>query len=201
MAVAIIIISATNHKHRHTAGLPKHTQLTITHRYYSPITQTKCSSHHPSFAPPHTILAPGLTPEDRQRLIDTVDVIFHCAASVRFDDPLRDAVLLNTRSAREVCDLALRMSRLAVLVHVSTTYCNTNRKVIDEKLYPAHADWKTAIRMAEELDPRVLEVMTAKYLGDMPNTYTFTKQLAEHVVNDMCGGKVPVVVFRPSIGK
>lgn len=108
---------------------------------------------------------------------------------------------MNTRGAREMCTLALEMKHLSVFVHVSTTYCNTNRKVIDEKLYPAHACWRTAIRMAEEVDRDVVDVMTAKYLGELPNTYTFTKQLAEHVVNDMCGGKVPLVVFRPSIGK
>lgn len=107
---------------------------------------------------------------------------------------------MNTRGAREMSILALEMKQLDVFVHVSTTYCNTNRKVIDEVLYPPHADWKMAIKMAEEMDKGVVEVLTAKYLGDLPNTYTFTKQLAEHVVNDLCGEKLPVVIFRPSIG-
>lgn len=143
----------------------------------------------------------GISSEDRQHLIETIDVIYHCAASIRFDDPLSDAIIMNIRGAREICTLALEMKHLAIFVHISTTYCNTNRKVIDEKLYPPHADWKMAIRMAEELDKNVVDVLTAKYLGELPNTYTFTKQLAEHLVNDMCGQKLPVVVFRPSIGK
>lgn len=33
-----------------------------------------------------------------------------------------------------------------------------------------------------------------------PNTYTFTKALAEQVVNDF-KNKIPVVIYRPSIGK
>lgn len=108
---------------------------------------------------------------------------------------------MNTRGAREMSTLALEMKYLDVFVHVSTTYCNTNRRVIDEVLYPAHADWKMAIKMAEEMDKSDVEVLTAKYLGDLPNTYTFTKQLAEHAVNDLCGDKIPVVIFRPSIGR
>lgn len=39
-----------------------------------------------------------------------------------------------------------------------------------------------------------------RYLGEIPNTYTFTKQLAEHVVSENMG-KLPVVIVRPSIGK
>lgn len=55
--------------------------------------------------------------------------------------------------------------------------------------------------MAEELDGHILDVLTAKYLGEMPNSYTFTKQLAEHVVSDLCKGKMKSVVIRPSVGK
>lgn len=38
-----------------------------------------------------------------------------------------------------------------------------------------------------------------RYLGDMANTYVFTKNLAEHVIQDY-SNEVPVVIFRPSIG-
>ncbi|KAE8745723.1 hypothetical protein FOCC_FOCC007607 [Frankliniella occidentalis] len=43
----------------------------------------------------------GLSPEDRAILQDRVFIVFHGAASVRFDDPVAKAVLLNTRGARE----------------------------------------------------------------------------------------------------
>lgn len=68
-------------------------------------------------------------------------------------------------------------------------------------LYPEHADWRMAIKLAEEMDEYVLSVLTSKFLGELPNTYTFTKQLAEHVVYDLCKGKVPAIVVRPSVGK
>jgi hypothetical protein len=39
-----------------------------------------------------------------------------------------------------------------------------------------------------------------RLLCKLPNTYTFTKSLAEHVVKDL-GEDLPVVIFRPSIGE
>lgn len=56
----------------------------------------------------------GLPPVERQFLIDRVSIIFHVAASVRFDDPLRDAIFINTRSTRDVCILAASMKKLVV---------------------------------------------------------------------------------------
>ncbi|XP_044261531.1 putative fatty acyl-CoA reductase CG5065 [Tribolium madens] len=146
-----------------------------------------------------TRLGLGLSPADRQLLIHNINVIFHGAASVRFDDALTDAVLLNTRGTREVVNLALAMKNLDSFVHISTTYCNTDRKVIGEQLYPAHADWRKTIEIAETVDKHALNILTEKYVHPLPNTYTFTKSLAEHVVYDLCKGKIPAVIFRPSI--
>lgn len=148
-----------------------------------------------------TRLGLGLSPENRKLLTEKINVIFHGAASVRFDDSLTDAVLLNTRGTREVVNLALEMKKLQVFVHISTTYCNTDRKIIGEQLYPAHADWRKTIEIAENFDRHTLNVLTEKYIHPLPNTYTFTKQLAEHVVYDLCKGKIPAVIVRPSIGK
>ena len=56
----------------------------------------------------------GLPKVERQFLIDRVSIIFHVAASVRFDDPLRDAIFMNTRSTRDICILAANMKKLVV---------------------------------------------------------------------------------------
>lgn len=37
-----------------------------------------------------------MSEEDKKRMMD-VQIIFHVAASVRFDDPLKEAILMNTR--------------------------------------------------------------------------------------------------------
>jgi fatty acyl-CoA reductase len=39
-----------------------------------------------------------------------------------------------------------------------------------------------------------------RILCNLPNTYTFSKSLAEHVVKDL-GEDLPVVIYRPSIGE
>ncbi|XP_019872635.1 putative fatty acyl-CoA reductase CG5065 [Aethina tumida] len=141
----------------------------------------------------------GISEADTNTLIENVSVIFHAAASVRFDDPLQDAILLNTRGTREIVLLAKKMKKLRSFIHVSTTYCNTDRKVIGEEIYPPHADWQQSIELAENYDRHVLDVLTAKYTGTLPNTYTFTKSMAEHVIKDLCDGQLPVSIIRPSI--
>lgn len=129
-----------------------------------------------------------------------MDVVFHGAASVRFDDSLTDAIIMNTRGTREVVNLALAMKKKAAFVHISTTYCNTDRKVIEEEIYPPYADWRKCIQLAEEVDSYTLDILTQKFIQPSPNTYTFTKSLAEHVVKDLCEGKIPAIIYRPSIG-
>ena len=143
----------------------------------------------------------GLNLQERQILIDEVNVVFHVAASVRFDDSLTDAVIMNTRGTREVAKLALEMKNLDVFVHISTTYCNSDRKVVEERLYPAVAEWEKTIEIAENIDRHTLNVLTEKYIHPQPNTYTFSKSLTEHVVYDMCNGRIPIVVYRPSVSE
>lgn len=133
-------------------------------------------------------------------LTENVSFFFHVAASVRFDDTLKYAILLNTRGTREAVFLAKEMQKLKMFVHLSTAYTNTHQKVIGEEMYPPQADWKTAIKIAEEQDEYTLNALTTKYIGGLPNTYVFTKQLSEHVVYDLCSGKLPAVILRPSIG-
>ena len=46
----------------------------------------------------------------------------------------------------------------------------------------------------------MLFILFFRLLCNLPNTYTFSKSLAEHVVKDL-GENLPVVIFRPSIGE
>lgn len=56
----------------------------------------------------------GLSDEHRALLQAEVAVIFHLAASVRFDDPFQKAVHTNLRSTRDVVELARGMLQLKV---------------------------------------------------------------------------------------
>jgi fatty acyl-CoA reductase len=75
---------------------------------------------------------------DRAELIKEISVVFHSAATVRFDEALSKAVSMNVRGTKEMLDLAKDMKHLVSFIHVSTCYCHCNREteVIDEKIYP-----------------------------------------------------------------
>ncbi len=104
----------------------------------------------------------GLSAEDEAELVDNVSYVFHAAATVRFDDPLQSALLLNTRGTREVVELCKRMPRLRALQYVSTTYCFTKEPVLKEQAYRAHQDWRTMISLAETEDKFVLDALSHK---------------------------------------
>nr|CAH7755245.1 unnamed protein product [Callosobruchus chinensis] len=141
----------------------------------------------------------GMNDEDRRLVTENCHIIYHSAASVRFDDSLKDAIIMNVRGTRETAALALQCQHLEAFIHISTTYCNVDRDVIEEKMYPARADWRDAIRLAEEMNEIELQAMTLQYISPHPNTYTFAKSLAEHTVEDMLLGKLPTIIFRPSV--
>uniref|UniRef100_A0A1A9WVE9 Fatty acyl-CoA reductase n=1 Tax=Glossina brevipalpis TaxID=37001 RepID=A0A1A9WVE9_9MUSC len=139
----------------------------------------------------------GVSQSDRKR-IENVTMIFHSAASVRFDDNFKDAILLNTRGAFELIKIAESLKKLKAFIHISTTYSNPDRHVVEEKIYPPLADWRTTIKLAEHYDTKMLNILFAKYSSYQPNTYTFTKHLAEHIVNEY-RHKIPILLYRPSI--
>ncbi|EDS42237.1 fatty acyl-CoA reductase 1 [Culex quinquefasciatus] len=139
----------------------------------------------------------GMSLEDIQRLRN-VSVVFHLAASVRFDDPLKDAILTNVLSTRELFELCLGMKALRAVVHVSTAYSNPEQTQVDERLYPAKADWRKMLDCALKFDTQILDILTDKVTDFAPNTYTFSKGLAEQVCRDY-ESQLPLVIFRPSI--
>lgn len=49
-----------------------------------------------------------------------------------------------------------------VLMHVSTTYSQADKPDVEEKIYPCEVDWKRTIKIAENIDERMLGMFTAK---------------------------------------
>lgn len=84
------------------------------------------------------------------------------------------------------------------MVHVSTTYCNTHQPVIEECVYPAETDWRHVIALAETESAEAMEAAVST--GYQPNTYTFSKALAEQVMLDH-SDRLNVAIFRPAIGR
>lgn len=48
----------------------------------------------------------GLSKEDRDRIINEVDIIINSAASVNFDDPLKEALEINFFGAARILELS-----------------------------------------------------------------------------------------------
>lgn len=61
-----------------------------------------------------SLLGVGISEEDRKLIIDNVTLIYHCAATIRFDEKLKRAVELNTRGTQEMINLALECKKLDV---------------------------------------------------------------------------------------
>lgn len=56
----------------------------------------------------------GLSASDRQKLVDEVNVVFHGAATIRFDEHIRTAININVLGTREIIKLAKDMTNLKV---------------------------------------------------------------------------------------
>lgn len=140
----------------------------------------------------------SLSVQDRALLCDNVNFVYHAAATIRFDEELKKAVLLNTRGTKQMLDLARDFKNLLLFCHVSTSYCHLHEKLLLEKPYPPPADPHKIIKCVEWLDDDVVNAMTDKILDTLPNTYAFTKALSEGLVVEAMKD-IPCMILRPSI--
>ncbi|CAG0917904.1 unnamed protein product [Notodromas monacha] len=91
-----------------------------------------------------------------------------------------------------------KMAIYRALVHVSTAYCNCDRDEIEEIVYPPPHDPEQIVHAMSWMDDELIKEITPQLIGKRPNTYTYTKALAETVlVKD--AANLPVAIVRPSI--
>lgn len=148
----------------------------------------------------------GISEEDEERLIEKVSVIFHSAATVKFDEELTKSVQMNIEGTRMIVDLAHKMPNLKAFVHTSTAFSHCYDEHIEEKFYPCPEGGPETVielcRMSKNLEPFVSALnhpaVTKELIRLHPNTYTFTKALAEQLLLDTAAD-LPVAIVRPSI--
>ncbi|XP_025424317.1 fatty acyl-CoA reductase wat-like [Sipha flava] len=140
----------------------------------------------------------GLSIENLNTLVKEVNVIFHSAATVRFDERLDIAIGINVIGAREIVKLAHKMENLESYLHVSTAFSNCHKKHIDEKFYDLPYNYEKLIHLYKTKSSNILEKMKPFLLGPMPNTYVMTKAAAEQLIKHEAVG-LPVTIFRPAI--
>eukprot|EP01047_Picozoa_sp_COSAG01_P035108 COSAG01_NODE_2669_length_7278_cov_3.791057_6_plen_976_part_00 len=128
------------------------------------------------------------------------DWIINCAANVEFMEPLKKIVTDNVVSALTVLDVAQGCHKLRGLVHVSTAYVNANAPgQVQEKIYSQwyydNAEELYGWIMSTESDE--IQKVLPNILCGMPNTYTFSKQLAEILLSKK-RGDLSVAIVRPT---
>ncbi|XP_049522438.1 fatty acyl-CoA reductase 1 [Dermacentor silvarum] len=163
----------------------------------------------------------GLSVLDQAALVNSVSVVFHSGATVKFDEPLRQltgkrcacvlcsrvsdvksfhfrkAAELNILGTRRVLDLCKQMPNICAFVHVSTAYCNPEKQEVLEIIYPPPigADKLVAAIQCTNKDGTGPK---EDCLFGLPNTYTLTKRVAESLLLEE-RGDIPVAIVRPSI--
>jgi len=104
----------------------------------------------------------GISPKDRQTLIDNVNVVFHSAATLDFFQSLKETTNINLRGTRRVVELCQQIKNLDALVHVSSAYVNAYLTKVEEKLYPAPEDPEKIIQLSETLNDDALKELEPK---------------------------------------
>lgn len=84
---------------------------------------------------------------------------------------------------------------------MSTAYVNCNRRgYIEEKIYelPGNEDPEDVIKRILKMNPQYISENEKLLIGDYPNTYTYTKSMAERSLLKL-RGDIKVCLVRPSI--
>lgn len=127
------------------------------------------------------------------------NLVFHVAASLRLEATLRPNILMNLAGTNNVIDLAKKMPGLVMMVHFSTGFCCSDEDVLEERIFEWPAQPQDLIRCAEWMNDDAMAGMQKSVLGTQPNTYTYTKRLAELLIRDEYEKGLPICIVRPSI--
>lgn len=97
-------------------------------------------------------------------------------------------------------ELGKQCSNLQAFIHVSSAYVNSYNLKAEEKLYPLFEEAEKIIALTKEKSDEELINMTPTILKAHPNTYTYTKHMAEHEVK-AAEKLFPCTIVRPSMSK
>lgn len=91
---------------------------------------------------------------DETALINEVDIIFHCAANVRFDDPLKQAININVLGTLRILKLAEKVKNLKVFSYMSTAFSQCYQEELEERYYPSNLNVFNIIQKTKDMDRR-----------------------------------------------
>ncbi|GJJ69989.1 alcohol-forming fatty acyl-CoA reductase [Entomortierella parvispora] len=146
----------------------------------------------------------GLSDDDLKMIQEDARIVINSAASVSFDDPLGNALEMNTKGPFRTFDVAQGIKHLSAFIHISTCYVNAPmfEQRIDETIYPHPLGEPEAIydMLTKMTYDEVRNYERKVVLKTYPNTYTFSKSLTEHLIHNRYKAMgLPLVIVRPSI--
>lgn len=140
----------------------------------------------------------GLSEKHFEKVLQC-QLVFHVAASLRLEASLRPNIIMNLTGTKNTMEIARMMKNLQLMVHFSTAFCCCDEEILEEKVF----DWpdkpEDLIRCAEWMSDETIENMQKTVLKCHPNTYTYTKRLAEIMIRDEYEKGFPICIIRPSI--
>ena len=146
-----------------------------------------------------TLTRLGLNDEQFNLVTKDTQIVFHMAATLKLEATLKPAVEMNLGGTQHFMDVCKSMKNLVVACHLSTAFCNGDQQTMDEKVY----DWphapKDLIKCSEWMDEITMHDVSKSTMPPFPNTYLYTKRLAEILVRDEYPN-LPLCIIRPSIG-
>ncbi|XP_037295574.1 putative fatty acyl-CoA reductase CG5065 isoform X2 [Manduca sexta] len=140
----------------------------------------------------------GIDKHQLKEIYDEVSIVFHFAATLRLEAPLREGLEMNTKGTLRILELSKNIKNLAAFIHLSTAFCYPDYERLGEKVYDPPADPHEVLRAASWLSEAQLNLLAPSILQKHPNSYTYSKRLAEALVRDSYPG-LPAAVVRPSI--
>lgn len=147
----------------------------------------------------------GFNDDVLERLCNEVNIVFHGAATIKFNTYLGTAIKINLVGTKVVIDFVKKLRNLSSFIHISTAFCNSCylNQFIKEQVYASECDPYDMIKLIDKNNnnnelPKTGTKELQEILKSHPNTYTFTKQLAENLIMKEMKN-YPVGIIRPSV--
>lgn len=148
----------------------------------------------------------GFNDDVLETLRNDINIVFHGAATIKFNTYLGQAIKINLVGTKVVIDFVKSLHHLTSFIHISTAFCNSCylNEMVKEEIYETECDPYDMIKLVDKNNNSAIELPQkgtkelTEILKSHPNTYTFTKQLAENLILMEMKG-YPVGIIRPSV--
>ncbi|XP_017783396.1 PREDICTED: fatty acyl-CoA reductase 1-like isoform X2 [Nicrophorus vespilloides] len=127
----------------------------------------------------------GLSEENLNYIYNKVNVFYHCAASVKFVENLKNSITSNIYGTEMVYKVAKDCKKLECFMHVSTVFCNHgySQSVLKEEIPENPANPDRLLEMAKSMSVNELE-KNCKESKNFINNYVFTKNATENLLGN-----------------